>query len=92
MFWRLITGNEEAEEVQGRDKWGGRFSFVFPPQVKCYTSLSLKKTFWGFSFGTKLRLLTLGPIWFTLAGALFKCYTSLSLKNTFGCFFLSEQS
>ena len=28
MFWRLITGNEKAEEVQGRDKWHRRFFFV----------------------------------------------------------------
>ena len=60
MFWRLITGNEEAEAVQGRDKWGGRFSFVFPPQVKCYTSLSLKKNFLGFFFRNKVEAFDFG--------------------------------
>ena len=71
---------------------GSQIFLCFPSSSKMSYISFFEKHFWVFSSWTKLRLLTLGPIWFTLAGALFKCYTSLSLKNTFGCFFLSEQS
>ena len=39
MFWRLITGNEKAEEVQGRDKWHPRFFFVLSKSKMLHVSL-----------------------------------------------------